>query len=228
MFILMLIILVVFLAFNINKMNEAKKINISEWSYKRFARFYDEVICSDSKFNDKINKILKLVNEDNVTSIKVIAKKSGCTIKECILKLKYCIYKKLLVNKYIDIKSKEIKDIMDEDLELVEKYKIYLYDNHYSLGEIALKSPIANLDNIEEIEESVYTDIKYLLDKNLIYGVKLEDRVLIYYSIEKRKFEDSIHSIECSNCGVLVDVNINSKAKCKNCGRMVKDNYDKK
>ena len=40
--------------------------NINEWSYKRFAQFYDKTEFNDPEFDQKIKTILRLINQEHV------------------------------------------------------------------------------------------------------------------------------------------------------------------
>ena len=66
-----------------NKSKKNKTDGINEWSYQRFAGFYDERVLLDPLFNDKIKSIIDCVNNKKMDSIDEIAKVSNCTFDEC-------------------------------------------------------------------------------------------------------------------------------------------------
>ena len=89
--ILIMIIIVPPILFNLKSKNTkiAKSKSINQNSYQRYAKFYDNTIPKDENFETKINKIYSLIVNDKKTDIKEIAKESGCTYDECILKIRY-------------------------------------------------------------------------------------------------------------------------------------------
>ena len=68
---------------------ENNKGKISEWSYQRFCGFYGDRILPDAKFDDKIASIISCVKDKHYENIYEIARESGCTFEECVMKLKY-------------------------------------------------------------------------------------------------------------------------------------------
>lgn len=204
--------------------------NISEWSYQRFARFYGDIKPSDDKFNDKIYKIYNLIINDKMDDIEQIAKESGCSYEECVLKIKYLKNKRKIGNYYIDNVNKLIKECDFKDEELLDKYSNYLYKKHCQIRDIALKMPITSFENIEQMEELIYGDIMYLYNKGLLNGIAINevDRKIIYYSVEKHKNETDYVTINCPNCGAINDVNRYSKVRCCYCKSIIEDTVSKR
>lgn len=142
--------------------------NISEWSYQRYARFYNEVKASDPKFDEKINKIYNLIENEKCDDIHFIAKEYGCTYEECIMKIKYLKNKRKLGDLYIDHINGIVKECSAEDQKLLQKYAAFVYTHHYQIKEMAVKLPEATAFNINKLEDKVFKDIEYLDSKGLI------------------------------------------------------------
>ena len=124
-----------------------KKINdsVNEWSYKRFARFYDVVEFNDKEFEEKLSKIEWLINMENCTDINFIAQDTNCTYEECIIKIRYLKNKRIIGDYYIDTVEGKIYKCSSEDTELLCKYKPYIYNFHYQIDDIVLKMPNTSL-----------------------------------------------------------------------------------
>ncbi len=197
--------------------------NISEWSYQRYARFYDEIKASDSNFDKKISKIYDLIVNEKCEDLHFIAEDSGCTYDECIMKIKYLKNKRKIGDLYIDHINGIIKKCSEEDQKILQKYSSFIYNNHYQIHEMALKMPEATINNLKQLEEKVFKDIEYLDSKGLINGIILNkiDKKIIYYTIEKHKNEKDIITINCPNCGAINDVNRGSKTRCAYCNTIV-------
>ena len=208
-------------------LDRIKKINnsINEWSYKRFSRFYNVVEFNDNEFEEKLSKIEKLINVDNCDDIHFIANDTGCTYEECIMKIRYLKNKRVIGDYYIDTIDGIIRRCSKEDVELLNKYKAFIYKYHYQIDDITLKLPNTSVDNYNYMKNLVIKELKYLIDKGLLNGVVLNevDNKLVYYSIEKRKNEKDYISISCPNCGALNDVNRGSKVRCEYCNTIIED-----
>ena len=201
--------------------NIFKKIN--EWSYQRFARFFGEVKPSDKNFDEKMQKIYDLIIKEKVDDLDFIAKDSGCSFDECIMKIGYLKNKMLIGDYYIDIPHKIIKECSIEDQKLLDKYSAFIYNKHFQVKEIARKLPNASFNNLERLEDEVYNDIKYLNDKGLLNGIVLNDvdRIIVYYTVEKHKNEKDIITVNCPNCGSINDVTRYSKTRCVYCKTII-------
>lgn len=202
-------------------LNIFEKIN--EWSYQRYARFYDNVKSADPNFEKKINKIYDLIVNEKCDDLHFIAEDSGCTYDECILKIRYLKNKRLIGDLYIDYVNGIVKECSPEDQKLLEKYSTFIYVNHYQIKEMAVKLPAATAFNIEELEEQVFNDLEYLDSKGLLNGIILNkvDRTIKYYSIEKHKNEKDTLTINCPNCGAINDVQRDSKTRCAYCKSII-------
>lgn len=197
--------------------------NISEWSYQRYARFYNEVKASDPKFDEKINKIYNLIVNEKCDDLHFIAQDSGCTYDECIMKIKYLKNKRKIGDLYIDYINGIIKECSKEDQKLLQKYSPFIYTNHFQIKEMAVKLPEATAFNIQSLEEKVFRDIEYLDSKGLINGISLNkiDKKIIYYTIEKHKNEKDYVTINCPNCGAINDVERGNKTRCAYCQTII-------
>lgn len=199
--------------------------NISEWSYQRYARFYGDLKPSDEMFDKKISIIYDLIINKHESDLEYIAKESGCSLEECILKINYLKNKRKIGNYYIDRTINEIKECSEKDEKLLQKYSPYIYKQHLQFKEIASKMPGASLYNLNQMEAIVYRELCDLNRKGLINGVSINevDRVITYYTIEKHKNESDFITINCKNCGAINDVNRHGKTRCAYCKTIIED-----
>ena len=199
--------------------------NINEWSYQRFAGFYEERVFPDPKFSEKIEAIKNIVSSRKYERLDEIAEHSGCTEEEAVMKIRYLKNKRVLDNIYIDRYNRVVKKCSEEDEKLLEKYYNMIYFDHYSIVEMAQRVPNYHNKPMPIIEEDVFRDIKYLYDKCILNGIKIDEnkKDIIYYTIEKHKKALEYATINCPKCGALVDVGFNSNARCDYCGSMVED-----
>jgi hypothetical protein len=199
--------------------------SFNEWSYQRFCGFYDKKILPDELFYKKIEKIIYCVRNKNMESIQEIAKNSNCSFEECILKLNYLKNKQILNDLYIDRINQVIKKCSEEDIKILEKYYNMLYVDHFQLIEMAIRMP--NLYNrpLEEISDEIFNDLKYLYDKCIINGIKLDEehKKIIYYTVEKHTKANVYISVNCNKCGALVDIPFGGHARCSYCNSMNED-----
>ena len=214
--------------FGKNKKNEKgdnKAGNISEWSYQRFASFYDERVFPDPKFEEKIESIRHCIKDKHIERLDEIALESGCTVEETVMKIRYLKNKRVLDNIYIDRFNKAVKRCNDEDQKILEKYYNMLYFDHFSIDEMSSRVPNYHNKPMPIIEEDVFKDIKFLYDKCILNGIRIDEekKEIIYYTIEKHKKALEYATINCPRCGALVDVRFNSNARCDYCGGIVED-----
>ena len=202
-----------------------KSGNISEWSYQRFCRFYGDTVFLDDLFNNKMNIIKDAIIEDNVESIEELAKLAACPKSEVVLKVKYLKNKRILGNYYIDKEHGLIKKCSEEDSKLLDKYSDMIYLKHYQISEMAAQEQNYNNKPFQIIEEDIYKDIKYLYDKSLINGIKIDEanKKIVYYTVEKKKLAEKYATLNCPNCGALVDVPRGETARCEYCSTIVED-----
>lgn len=204
---------------------DPSEIHISEWSYQRFARFFGVRVFPDPRFNEKLEIIKKCITEKGIERLDEIATESGSSVDEVIMKIRYLRNKRILDDIYIDRYNKLVRKCNLEDKEIFKKYEELIYVNHYSIREIAEKVPNYYNKPFTIIVEDVYKDIKFLYDKCIINGVRLDDerKEIIYYTIEKKKKEEKYATINCPKCGSLVDVLKKNSAHCDYCGTIVED-----
>lgn len=197
--------------------------NINEWSYQRYARFYGNLGPGDNQFNEKINKIYDLIVNKKYSDLDQIAKESGCTYDECIMKIKYLENKRMIENLHIDTLTRTIKECSKEDEQLLKKYSSFIYNNHYQIKEMAVRLPGASLDRMPEIEDQIFKEIEYLDSKGLINGISLnkETRQISYYTIEKHNVSHEAVTIKCPHCGAINDVNKNVPSLCSYCKKEI-------
>ena len=205
--------------------DEETNRKFNEWSYQRFCGFYDETILPDKLFYDKITKIIACVRIKNMERIQEIADNSMCTLEECAMKLKYLKNKRILDNLYIDHVNQVIKKCSEEDSKILEKYYNMLYIHHYQIKEMAMRMPNLYNKPLEKIENEVFEDIKYLYNKCIINGIKIDEehKLIIYYSVEKHAKANVYLTLNCPNCGALVDVSYGGNGRCNYCNTIVED-----
>lgn len=211
--------------FKKNKNDTVTPGNINEWSFQRFASFYDERVFPDEKFFDKINSIINCINTKHIEMLDEIAEKSGCTVEEVVMKIRYLKNKRVFDNIFIDRYNKLVKKCTEEDQKILEKYYNMLYFDHYSIQEMAQRVPNYHNKPMPIIEEDVFKDIKYLYDKCIINGIKLDEerKNIIYYTIEKHKKALTYATVNCPKCGALVDVSKGGNGRCDYCGSIAED-----
>ncbi len=199
--------------------------NISEWSYQRYARFYGDIKPSDDLWNNKISKIYNLIINEKEEDLEFIAKESGCSFTECVMKIRYLKNKRKIGDYYIDLVTKTIKKCSPEDEKKLVKYIPYIYNQHLQIKQIAAKMPGASVYNLDQMANVVYNELLYLDEKGLLNGVVINqvDRTIVYYSVEKHKGESDKVTINCRNCGAINDVNRHSKVRCAYCKSIVED-----
>ena len=198
--------------------------HVNEESYQNYAKFYGNTVPSDEEFNSKLNTIYDLIKKNEETDIKVIAKSSNCTLEECVLKIKYLKNKRLLGDYYIDTSNMKLLPCSVEDQKLLDKYKPFIYRSHLQINEIANLISNKGYKSISELRDEVYNELNYLDDKGLLNGIKIDDvdRVIIYYTIEKKKVVSNYESVHCPNCGAINDVEVRSKVRCGYCKTIIK------
>ena len=200
------------------------KNHVNEQSFQNYAKFYGEFVPSDENFDEKLSKIYSLIHKQHIMDIKKIAEMSMCSVPECILKIRYLKNKRYLEDYYIDTVHLKLLPCEENDQKLIEKYKPFIYGSHLQINEIANVINNKNYLSIQELREEVYQEIKYLYDKGLINGIRLDtiDREIIYYSVEKRKVSSDKESVHCPNCGALNDVDIKGKVRCGYCQSIIR------
>lgn len=206
--------------------NQLSMDNINEDSYQRYVKFYGEIIPTDEEFITKLKIIYYLIVKKGQTNIREIAQQTNCTYEECVMKIRYLKNKRRIADiYYIDEVNGIISKCSPEDQELLNKYKVYIYNNHYQIDEIALKLPEATTEKLGRLQKKVLEDLSYLDNKGLINGIILNkvDSKIIYYTLEKKKEVKDKITIHCQNCGALNELNRGSKTKCEYCGSIMED-----
>jgi hypothetical protein len=211
------------------KEEDNKKGKISEWSFQRFCGFYGDRILPDPNFNSKIEGIKNCILNKHYESIDEIARESGCTFDECVMKIKYLKNKRVLENYYIDHFNRALKPCTPSDQKLLEKYYTMLYHDHYSIDEMSRLVPNFHNKPMSIVREDVYKDIKYLYDRCVINGIKIdeESQNIIYYTVEKHAKAKGYITLNCSKCGALVDISRGGNGRCEYCGSVETDTTTK-
>ena len=209
------------------KKQEAKAGNINEWSFQRFCGFYGDRVFKDERFMDKINIITECVRDKKMERLDEISEKAGCTVEEPVMRIRYLKNRRVLDDIYIDRINRLVKKCTEDDAQILEKYYTMLYNDHFSIREMAIRVPNFYNKPLPIIEEDVFKDIKYLYEKCIINGIKLDEsrKEIIYYTIEKKKKAEIYATVNCPKCGALVDVVKKSNSRCEYCGSIVEDTY---
>lgn len=202
-----------------------KNSNINEWSYQRYAKFYGNVVLLDPNFQKKIDKIKDCILNNNITDIEQIATLSNCNIEECILKIMYLKNKRVIGDYYIDTINRMIKKCDAEDEILLDKYNKYIYASHLQIPEMAREMRNPGKKSYKDIEKDIFKDLSYLDDKKLLNGIFFDKKkkLITYYTVEKHNKALDYVTINCPNCGALVDVKKKNKARCEYCDNIVED-----
>ena len=211
--------------------NKIDKRHVNEESFQNYAKFYGKTIPSDVYFDHKLQVIYQSIVRDHMTSIRKISEKSDCALTECVLKIKYLKNKRLLGDYYIDTTHYQILPCSVADQALLDKYKPYIYGSHLQIDEMAKYVANPKYLSFHDLKDEVYQELKYLDKKNLLNGLKIDDidRIIIYYSIEKRKTSTDFVSTHCPNCGAINDVDKHGKTRCKYCKTiLVGSEYEEK
>ena len=234
--VLVLILIIVCVLFGIdNKKNIFKKRystkHINEISFQKYAKFYGYTIPKGEKFNKKVDKVLLLVNKQKEKSITKIAEAIKCDEEYTITLLRYLKNKRLIDDKIIDIKTKEIYNCTKEDSNLLEKYSPFIYNSHLQINEMI--PLLINKEKIDEVElkNEIITELTYLDKKMLLNGIRYNrtEEKIIYYSVEKKKIEKvGIEIVVCPNCGSLTYKKLEDDSiNCDYCHCKVEDKKEK-
>ena len=233
---LLLVLVVVLVLFGIdNKMNILKKRfstkHVNELSFQKYAKFYGYTLPKGEKFNKKVDKLLLLVNKQKEKSIPRLAETIKADEEYTITLLRYLKNKRLIDDKVIDLKNKEITNCTKEDSELLEKYSPFIYNSHLQINEMI--PLLKNKEKKEETDllEEIIKDIDYLDNKMLLNGIRFNqiDNKIIYYSVEKKKIEKvGIEIVVCPNCGSITYKKIEDESiNCDYCHCKVEDKKEK-
>ena len=234
--VLVLILIIVCVLFGIdNKKNIFKKRystkHINEISFQKYAKFYGYTIPKGEKFGKKVDKVLLLVNKQKEKSITKIAEAIKCDEEYTITLLRYLKNKRLIDDKIIDIKTKEIYNCTKEDSNLLEKYSPFIYNSHLQINEMI--PLLINKEKIDEVElkKEIITELTYLDKKMLLNGIRYNksEEKIIYYSVEKKKIEKvGIEIVVCPNCGSLTYKKLEDDSiNCDYCHCKVEDKKEK-
>ena len=130
---------------------------------------------------------------------------------------------------YINSFTGKIKKCSDSDLELIYKYYEMVYHKHYSIYEMKIELNNKNEEK-KYTEEDIYKELLYLSDRALLSGIDFDEKTheILYYTLEKRKMKEKYVTLNCPNCGALVDVIKFDRGRCSYCKTLVEDTYSKR
>jgi len=209
--VLVLILIVVFVLFGIDsKMKIFKKRystkHINELSFQRYAKFYGYTIPKGEKFNKKVDTVLLLVNKQKEKSITKIAEQIKSDEEYTITLLRYLKNKRLIDDKVIDLKTKEIYNCPKEDSTMLEKYSPFIYNSHLQINEMIPLLKNKEKKSEADLKREIVYELNYLDKKLLLNGIRFNksEEKIIYYSVEKKKIEKvGIEIVVCPNCGAI-------------------------
>lgn len=215
--IVLVVILFKLLKYSGNKLNKKEYLN--------YVKFLGDLQPNDNNYNEKINKIKSLINNNQMTDINEIAKLSGCSYHECILKIKFLKNQGIIENYYVDEQNGIINKCSESDRKLITTYAPYIYTKQLQLDQITKLLPQTTYDNFEIIRKTVLNDLSYLDGKNLLNGINIDlvDEKIIYYKKTKNNNQKDIISLECEKCGALNEVPRNGKVRCEYCEAIIED-----
>ena len=104
-----------------------------------------------------------------------------------------------------------------------------LYVDHLSIDDMAKHVPNFHNKPLTIVREDVYKDIKYLYDRCIVNGIKLdeESQNIIYYTVEKHNKAIGYITLNCSKCGAIVDISRGGNGRCEYCGSIEVDTTSK-
>lgn len=186
---------------------------------------YEELLLkqatTEPEFINEAGHIKKMIVEEKYEDIREIGERLSLTSTDCIKRIDYlrkCVNE--LNGYYLDYYHKTIKKCSPEEYKLLDKYVGYVYNDKLQIDQIAHLMRRTSTDDIYILKTQIKKDIKYLISKELVDGIKYdekEDKIIRY----NKKNSDLI-SIPCPACGAINDVNEGRKAHCKYCNAIIK------
>jgi len=192
---IVIFLLIIFILILINEKNIKKKnkknldmTNIQEINYQKYAQFFGHNVSTDENYENKMNIIYDLITNYKEKNIKKIAKKSKCSIDECILKIKYLKTNDLIDNYVIDYLNHKLVETTLEEKTLVLKYSEYLYKKNLQIPEMAQVMPRTQGEDIQQMQRKIYNDLINLYDKSLLDNLTInkETGYINYCQVDKK------------------------------------------
>lgn len=167
---------------------------------------YEKELEKDVNFHIKNDKIKKLIIEEKIRDIKEIAERTGCSLEECFLKIKYLEEKGKIPNIHLNTRAYTLIECSYADEELLKKYTPYLNNRKME----------AHKQN-----EFRYEEILYLFKKGLIPEIDIDEENKTIIFLDLHNSNNDLVTVVCSNCGSINDINRGSKIRCKYCGSLI-------
>lgn len=195
--------------------------NVKKYKTKE-EQYYEDIQKGDKEFDKELDKIYSLIVNTKCQDLNIIAKEAKVSLTECIVKIRYLIKIGRLSNEYyIDHNSAYIVKCTKEEQKLLKKYSNYILIKKYQIKQIVKALQAHNTNGLpeEEFYEDIYKEVKYLIDKNLLKNIKIDEetQTIIY----PKKGNDYI-SKPCPNCGAINEVRRLEEGICKYCGSVIK------
>ena len=115
---------------------------------------------------------------------------------------------------------KTIKKCTEEEYKLLDKYVGYIYNDKLQIEQIAQLIKRTSSDDLYIIRQQVKKDIKYLISKELVDGIKYDEKEDKITRVNLKK--SSLISVNCPSCGAVNDVKEGRKGHCKYCNAIIK------
>lgn len=186
---------------------------------------YEELLVKQSttepKFKEEAERIKKMIVEDKYEDINEIKEKLSLTSTDCIKRIDYlrkCTNE--LPGYYLDYYRKTIKKCTETEYKLLDKYVGYIYNDKLQIDQIAEQIRRTSTDDLYIIKSQIKKDIKYLISKELVDGIKYDEKEdkIIRHSLKN----SNLISEKCPSCGAVNDVKEGRKSHCKYCNAIIK------
>lgn len=209
--------------------NDKTSINKLLDEYVNFMNLGLNEFSADFDNNDKLDYLCSLINEEKIMDIDKLAKMSGCTMSECIVKIRFLKSQKRIPYYVVDHVSNKLFECSFEDRKLIEKYKPYVYYNHLSIREIACRLPGSTVEFMDKIIENVYNELLYLDKNDLLPGIRVDevDKEIYYFDENAEKKTRDLITVNCPSCGAPNDVHKGAKVRCDYCNFIIDSKKEK-
>lgn len=207
------IILLIICRRKFKKRPAVKKITYEEHLQKQ--------ATTEPEFINEAGHIKKMIVEEKYEDIREIGERLSLTSTDCIKRIDYlrkCVNE--LNGYYLDYYHKTIKKCSPEEYKLLDKYVGYVYNDKLQIDQIAHLMRRTSTDDIYILKTQIKKDIKYLISKELVDGIKYDEKEDKIIRLNLKN--NSLISEKCPSCGAVNDVKEGRKAHCKYCNAIIK------
>ena len=176
---------------------------------------------TEPEFINEAGHIKKMIVEEKYEDIREIGERLSLTSTDCIKRIDYlrkCVNE--LNGYYLDYYHKTIKKCSPEEYKLLDKYVGYVYNDKLQIDQIAHLMRRTSTDDIYILKTQIKKDIKYLISKELVDGIKYDEKEDKIIRLNLKN--NSLISEKCPSCGAVNDVKEGRKAHCKYCNAIIK------